>query len=51
MPIWRDLEEPAGMGGFLALLQDAFPETPADAIERDPTGAIAPPLRGELIEV
>jgi|TARA_B110000263_G_scaffold113959_1_gene99378 hypothetical protein len=51
MPIWRDLEEPAGMGGFLALLQDAFPETPAGAIERDLTGAIATPLRGELIEV
>jgi hypothetical protein len=51
MSIWRGLEEPAGMGGFLALLQDAFPETLAGAIERDLKGAITTSLRGELIEV
>ncbi|MBL6952351.1 MAG: PqqD family protein [Alphaproteobacteria bacterium] len=51
MSLWRALEAPAGEAELLVLFGAAFPETPADTIERDLQGALATLLDGELIEV
>jgi hypothetical protein len=51
MSIWRALETPASTEDLLVLFGEAFPETPADTIEQDLTGALAILLDGELIEV
>ncbi len=51
MSIWRALAKPASEVELLVLFGEAFPETPADTIERDLAGALATLLHGELIEV
>jgi hypothetical protein len=51
MSIWRALAEPASEAELLVLFGAAFPETSADIIGPDLTGALAILLRGDLIEV
>ncbi len=51
MAIWRALAEPASEAELLVLFREAFPETPAAAIEQDLKAALATLRKGELIEL